>query len=297
MNKFIMMVGLPGSGKSTAARELSIRQNAVLHSSDDLREELFGNADSQYRNDLLFQELHKRINRDLTDGKSIVYDATNLSYKKRKTFLEGLKAECYKECCMVASSYEKCLSRNGNRSRKVPEKVIGNMYKGIFVPQYFEGWNHIEIVFNSDYNFDMDELFDELNTIPQDNPHHSLTIGEHCKKCMEYIKERYNDDMLAMAALLHDIGKNFTKKFEDSKGNPTDIAHYYGHENVSAYMSLFYLRHLHKEQMLETVKYIQWHMYPVNIKTQKVRSKAVKLLGEEFCNNLLKLHEADLNAK
>ena len=86
MNKFIMMVGLPGSGKSTAARELSIRENAVLHSSDDLREELFGNADSQYRNDLLFQELHKRINRDLTDGKSIVYDATNLSYKKRKTF-------------------------------------------------------------------------------------------------------------------------------------------------------------------------------------------------------------------
>ena len=37
MNKFIMMVGLPGSGKSTLAKEISIRENAVLRSSDELR--------------------------------------------------------------------------------------------------------------------------------------------------------------------------------------------------------------------------------------------------------------------
>lgn len=297
MNKLIMMVGLPGSGKSTIAKELSIRENAVLHSSDDLREELFGDANNQSGNELLFQELRKRIRLDLIDGKSVVYDATNLSYKKRKAFLSQLKIDCYKECHMVATPYEKCLRQNGARSRKVPEKVIENMYKGIFVPQYFEGWDHIEIVFNDDDNFDVAELFEELDTILQDNPHHTLTIGAHCKKCMAYIKEHCNNDILTNAALMHDIGKKFTKKFEDSKGNSTDIAHFYGHQNVSAYMSLFYLRNLLKEELLEMAKYVQWHMYPMDISTKKVRCKAIRLLGEEFCNNLLKLHEADLYAK
>jgi len=292
-----MMVGLPGSGKSTIAKELSFRENAVLHSSDDLRKELFGDADNQESNELIFQELHKRIHRDLQDGKSVVYDATNLSYKKRKTFLERLKIECNKECHMVVTPYEKCLKQNSARSRKVPEKVIENMYKGSFIPQYFEGWDHIEISFNDDDKFDIDELFDQLDIIPQDNPHHTLTIGAHCKKCMEYVKDHCDNDVLVIAALMHDIGKKFTKKFEDSKGNPTEVAHFYGHQNVSAYMSLFYLRYLPKEKLLETVKYIQWHMYPMNISTKKVRCKAIRLLGEEFCNNLLKLHEADINAK
>lgn len=297
MSKFIMMVGLPGSGKSTIANKLSIKENAVLHSSDDLREELLGDADNQDSNELIFQELHKRISRDLLDGKSVVYDATNSSYKKRKAFLDSLRIECYKECYMVATPYEKCMRQNSDRRRKVPEKVIENMYKGIFIPQYFEGWDHIEIVFNDDDNIDIAELFKELDTISQDNPYHTLTIGEHCKKCMEYIKEHCDDDILAIAALMHDIGKMFTKKFEDSKGNPTDVAHFYGHQNVSAYMSLFYLRHLSKEKMLETTKYIQWHMHPMNISTEKARCKAINLLGEEFYNNLLTLHEADINAK
>ncbi len=297
MNKFIMMVGLPGSGKSTIAKELSIMENADLHSSDNLREELFGDAKNQDSNGLIFQELYKRISRDLLEGTSVIYDATNLGYKKRKSLLEKLKVGCYKECYMVATPYEKCQKQNCARSRRVPEKVIENMYRGIFVPQYFEGWDHIEIVFNDDEKFDIEELFEELDTISQDNPFHTLTIGKHCRKCMEYIKEHFDNDILVNAALLHDIGKKFTKKFEDLKGNPTDVAHFYGHQNVSAYMSLFYLRHLTKEKMLEIAKYIQWHMHPMNISTEKAKCKATKLLGEEFCNNLLKLHEADIYAK
>lgn len=52
-----------------------------------------------------------------------------------------------------------------------------------------------------------------------------------------------------------------------------------------------------KEKMLETAKYIQWHMHPMNMSKEKARRKAISLLGEDFYNNLLKLHEADINAK
>ncbi|WP_010245608.1 AAA family ATPase [Acetivibrio cellulolyticus] len=297
MNKFIMMVGLPGSGKSTLAKELALKENAALHSSDDLREELFGDANNQDNNELVFQELNRRINQDLSEGKSVVYDATNLSYKKRKLTLDRIKQECYKECILVATPYEKCLHQNNLRSRKVPETVIEKMYKSFLVPQYYEGWDNIKVEFNTDEDYDLAELFKELDVISQDNSHHTLTIGEHCKKCAEYIEEQHNDEILLMAALLHDIGKKFTKRFEDRTGNPTEEAHFYNHQNVSAYLSLFYLKHMPVEKILEITNLIQWHMQPFNIKTGKAKTKSTNLLGREAYDNLLRLHEADVRAK
>ena len=49
MNKptFTMMVGLPGSGKSTYAKELAERTNAKICSSDAIREELTGDISIQ----------------------------------------------------------------------------------------------------------------------------------------------------------------------------------------------------------------------------------------------------------
>ena len=41
-----------------------------------------------------------------------------------------------------------------------------------------------------------------------------------------------------MAAYYHDIGKVLTKDYHDSKGNKTEHAHYYGHENAGAYFML-----------------------------------------------------------
>lgn len=297
MTRFVMMAGLPGSGKSTKAKELADREAAVLHSSDSLREELFGDANNVDKNAVLFQELNRRINKDLSEGKNVIYDATNTSYKRRKLFLESLKQECFKECYMVATPYEKCLEQNLGRKRTVPEHVIEKMYKNFFVPQYYEGWDNIQVVFNDEIDQDLDALFKDLDGISQDNPHHTLTIGEHCRKCMENVKETGGGEILEMAALLHDIGKKFTKSFTDSKGNPSEEAHFYNHQNVSAYLSLFYLKHFSKEKMLETAAYIQWHMQPFNLGTGKARSKSVRLFGEEFCNNLEMLHQADIAAK
>ncbi|KNY25192.1 AAA family ATPase [Pseudobacteroides cellulosolvens] len=297
MNQFIMITGLPGSGKSTIAKELAKARNAVLHSSDDVRQELFGDANNQEMNDLVFRELNTRILSDLKDGKSVVYDATNLNYKKRKAFLDRMKIECRKECVLVATPYEICLERNNGRERKVPDDVIEKMYRSIFIPQYYEGWDHIDIVFNDTGVYNLDEFIKELISIEQHNQHHTLTIGKHCEKCMENIKEQSTEESLVTAALLHDIGKKFTKAFSDLKGNPTSEAHYYGHQHVSAYLSLFYLRHLPIEKVLEITNYIQWHMRPFDLHSGKSKLKATRLLGKDFYDNLLLLHEADTKAK
>lgn len=301
MNKFIMLVGLPASGKSTVGKELSQELNATIHSSDSLREELFGNINEVSKNNELFTELHRRIKRDLSSNKNVIYDATNISYKKRKSFIENLNnIPCQKVCYLIATPYEKCLEQNQLRERIVPEYIIERMYKSIYIPQYYEGWDEINIVWNINHEFDTHVLFNGengLNKINQDNPNHTLTIGNHCLKCIGLCEEILDDFELNMAALYHDIGKRFTKQFKNGKGEDTDIAHYYQHHLVSAYDSLFYLKGLETESILNITNYIQWHMQPFFIKSDKAKDKFIRLVGQEFYDKLIILHEADKNAK
>lgn len=301
MNKFIMLVGLPASGKSTIGEKLSKEFNAVIHSSDNLREELYGNINEVSKNNELFTELHKRIKQDLLNNKNVIYDTTNISYKKRKSFIENLNnIPCQKVCYLIATPYEKCLEQNQLRERIVPEYIIERMYKSIYIPQYYEGWDEINIVWNINHEFDTHVLFNGengLNKINQDNPNHTLTIGNHCLKCIGLCEEILDDFELNMAALYHDIGKRFTKQFKNGKGEETDIAHYYQHHLVSAYDSLFYLKCLETESILNITNYIQWHMHPFFIKSEKTKDKFIRLVGQEFYNKLMILHEADKNSK
>ena len=85
-----MIVGLPASGKSTYAKELSEKYNANIHSSDVIREELSGDVNNQNINSKVFQTLHSRIKEDLRNGKNCIYDATNINYKRRMAFLQEL---------------------------------------------------------------------------------------------------------------------------------------------------------------------------------------------------------------
>lgn len=301
-NKFIMLCGLPASGKSTTAKDLSVKENAVIYSSDELRKELFGNVEECNKNHELFKELHQRIKEGLKDGKNVIYDATNISHKRRRGFLSELKKyNCEKICYLVATPYEKCLTYNSMRERKVPEHVLQKMYLSFYIPQYNEGWDDIEILYNTaGFNFDTNDLFNGkngLNTIDQDNPNHTLTIGNHCLKCSSICKENTDDFELNLAALYHDIGKRFTKQFKNKKGDETDIAHYYQHHLVSAYDAMFYLKGLNKESILNIVNYIQWHMQPYFINTEKSLKRFLRWVGEDFYQKLLILHEADKKSK
>lgn len=58
MPTFVLMVGLPASGKSTYAQELAEEMRAVICSSDAIRKELFGDENSQDNNEEVFKLLH-----------------------------------------------------------------------------------------------------------------------------------------------------------------------------------------------------------------------------------------------
>jgi len=294
MVKFYMMIGLPASTKTTYAYKIAERDKALVYSSDDLRVELYGNINNQSHNEALFIELYKRIRDSLKAGKNVILDATNISYKKRISFLDTLKnIECDKIAIFMATPYEDCLRLNKLRERVVPEFIIKRMYENFNVPQRFEGFDSIEIVWNTfGRTFDGFDLFDELDEMDQITPYHTHTIGIHCKECYRICSKLSDNYELRIASLFHDISKPFVQQWNDEKKRCT----YYQHHLVSAYDAMFYLREINQDSLLKIVNYIQFHMLPYNLISDKSKEKFIKLVGKEFFDNLLLLNYADTNA-
>lgn len=306
MNKLFMMIGIPASGKTSLAEQIANSEGAEIVSSDNIRKELYGDESIQGDSNKVFKTVENRIINGLKNNKNMIYDATNINYKRRMAFLQKIrKLKIEKIAIMVATPYEQCLIRNSQRERQVPEEVIKRMYYNFYVPQYFEGFNVIHIYSNplewneiiSDF-YSIDNLLDNIN-ISQDNPHHSLSILEHCNKTQELLNKEelrwYTKDV----GLLHDIGKVETKTFINSKGEKTDIAHYYNHEKVGAYISCLNISGLWQMGEVDTIeraKLIQWHMLPWTKMSDKTEQKYKKLLGENFWNDLMILHKADEEA-
>lgn len=210
-----MMVGLPGSGKSTYAKELADEMRAVICSSDAIREELRGDENSQDKNEEVFKILHSRIKECLVKGVNVIYDATNINSKRRRAFLSELRnIPCIKKCVIMAVPFDDCCVQNESRDRVVPYEVIERMYKNWNTPYWFEGWDEIEMKFKD--NFEVTNTADNFIKIhmdyEQDNPHHSMTLGEHCQTVGESLVD---NELLYYAGLLHDVGKPFCKIEKD----------------------------------------------------------------------------------
>jgi len=309
MSKIYVTVGLPASGKSTYCEQYKYNKDWVVLSSDEIRAEL-GDVNDQSKNELVFKILHQRIKDDLRAGKNVIYDATNLSRKKRVHFLNNeLKGiSCEKICVLFATPYEFCLANNCARDRHVPEEVLERMYKSFETPWYTEGFDDIQIVWwkykglpGFEYNIKDDMC--RWRVISHDNIHHSLTVGSHMLAACDYIKDRTNDIRLITATLLHDCGKPSTKFYDiDDNGEIYGDAKFYGHHNVGAYLSLFYVRKMHPEWSDKDLLYvsllINLHMkYFMDWRdSDKAREKDRLLLGDELIKSLDLLHEADLAA-
>lgn len=295
---FIMMVGLPGSGKSTYAAEFAVVHDATIFSSDALREEMFKDVNHQADNTKLFEELHRRIKDCLKDGKNAIMDATNINYKRRMAFLAELKnIPCEKICVLIATPYKECLKRNAERERKVPEHVIERMYRNFNIPYWYEGWDDIQIEHGDSKGCYLSPLnfYNKYVDYNQNNSHHELTLGKHCLLTSIDVGAKTAYDLtMVFAAIIHDCGKPFCATFKNKKGEITDECHYYDHQYVGAYESLFY--DYGNIKLLDIAILIMWHMQPYFNKEEKTKEKYRKLWGEELYNNIMKLHEADESA-
>jgi len=88
--KFVIPVGISGSGKSTWINTLEGQGYAVV-SPDDIRREVLGTVNDQSRGSEIFQIAYQRVVDALNAKNSVIFDATNVSSSDRREMLKYLK--------------------------------------------------------------------------------------------------------------------------------------------------------------------------------------------------------------
>lgn len=243
-----MFIGIPGCGKSTHARKMMEKDSSiVIVSSDAIRKELYGSEEDQSHNQEVFNEVFKRTRAALVNDLHVIVDATNLSRKRRIAFLKQFNS-CEKRATVFAIPFEVCCERNNSRERTVPQYAMDRMYRSFEPPHWAEGFDSIDIIRWGSDNTIIEDVLAENIKCEHDNPHHSLSCGHHCIAAEEAARticeNEYWDSvttyLITKAARYHDVSKYKCKVFHNMKGEPTDIAHYYNHENVSAYDYMAY---------------------------------------------------------
>ena len=236
--QFIMLCGPSGSGKSTWAHQWAISEprptNVNIISSDAIRGELYGDESIQRNHNKVFSLMLERTKRALDKKETVIYDATNLNEKRRIALLNELKGyDCAKICVVFITDPAICADRQELRERKVSNEVIWKQVKQFQPPHKSEGWTDIYTYITKHDGFRFDKFFDLAAEFNQFNPHHTLTLADHQIQAFKYAAENNYGDMVRTAAVWHDIGKIMTQTFDSNK-----VAHYYSHENVSAYYYL-----------------------------------------------------------
>ena len=285
MPTIFVYIGLPASGKSTNAREWAATHSHSIHpSSDAIREELYGDARIQGDPNKVFSIMLRRAREAIAEGLDVLYDATNITYKNRRSILLIPNATFVARMFIV--SVEECKRRNSERTRKVPDAVIDRMVRQFQPPCEWEGFDRIER-FDCGETFTYQDLMRPMIHFSQQNPHHTLTLDGHCSKTYEILmwEPEICERVVALAGMLHDCGKPYTQSFDDN-----GIAHYYGHENYGAYLSLFLMDRTNRMYISQL---IAWHMAPYK---EVYWEKMKKVMSPNFVKDLEALHRADKEA-
>lgn len=321
MTNLVIMVGVCGSGKSTLATNLKnyyghlnlytnyyghFNPYANLISSDQIRIDLFGDVNDQTHNEEVFKEVRRRIN-NCIDKMNVIVDATNLTVKSRKPMLDIVRnnTNVRKIAMVMCTPRSVCKMQNRKRERTVADYVIDRQAGSFEIPFYEEGFDEINLIdWNSNYfSYAKNELemmqidntyYGELmKGFEQKNSHHKYTLDIHCQKCAEEVAKRTDNEVLIRTAEIHDYGKMFTQRLKDDGSGEYC---YYNHHNIGCYEMLHPLSFIgfnNYNKCLECLFYINFHMLPFFIQTEKSQQKWEKIMGKEKLDNLFLFNECD----
>ncbi len=143
-NTLYIAVGLPGSGKSTYAKNFIKDKDIEYLSSDSLRAVYGKSEEDQTVTPLVFGHIKRKVDEFLKDGKNVMVDATSVNRKERSDYINTAKKYGAKVVAIVFKmDRQGLIDRNKKRGeqggRVVPDWVIDKMLAKFEEPSYSEG--------------------------------------------------------------------------------------------------------------------------------------------------------------
>lgn len=305
--RLTLLCGLSASGKSQHTSIVANNRNSecIILSTDAIRANICGSVEDQSKNKEVFQTFHSLIAKYLKNGIDVVAEATNITMKSRRSILNVIKGiDCEKVCVVIVKPIGECKLDDNLREHPVSEYVIDKQARKFQIPFREEGWDKIEFI---DHIEDKQGCVAEIestwvpeiyNDFDQKNPYHMESLGKHMTDAYDFSKKIHNDYSVSVATKYHDMGKLYTQTFDED-----GVAHYYGHENIGAYMMLVYeVANQHSlfvnHNIGDIAFYINYHMLPFQWKPNntKTETKWAKRFGSKKYHNLWDMHIADLVA-
>jgi predicted kinase len=143
-NTLYITVGLPGSGKSTYAKNFIKDKDVEYLSSDELRAKFGSGETDQTCTNQVFAHIKRTVDEFLKDGKNVLVDATSVNRKERSDYINTAKKYGAKVVAIVFKmDRQGLIERNEKRGeqggREVPTFVIDKMLAKFAEPSYDEG--------------------------------------------------------------------------------------------------------------------------------------------------------------
>jgi len=151
MNKIIMLIGAPASGKSTYAQKLAAEYNAVILSTDKIRAALYGKESIQGNWSDIEAILYKDIKNAIKANKNIILDSTHYKKEYRAKIIKNFSKYSEFSAYYFNYPFNIVYDRNIKRPRKVPFNVLAAIYKELRAapPLLSEGFKSIKKMYAS----------------------------------------------------------------------------------------------------------------------------------------------------